>query len=285
MRNLPWPEMPSKETSGKSIREVLDYLCWIAREMRQLGFHSGSDRDAWCRKVHTAYAALFVPMVPGHGDPYPPDVPPARNPGIWPDIPSAVIPGMTLRHQLSVMEMQAFALRARVWIHARPQEVAEWDRRLRIATKALDHGELLPMPDDARTEPSELVLEQAAAAQKALKDRARRRSLQLRRQFAASRKEKAAKKKAAAAPKKKAAPKKAAVKKKVAPKKAAAKKAAVKKAVKKKGVKKKAVKKKAAAKKAVKKKAAPKKVAVKKKSAKKKTAPKKAAKKSAKKSS
>ncbi len=266
MRNLPWPEMKSSEAPERTIRDLLDYICWITTEMRQLGFHSGSDRDHWCQRVHSAYAALFIPVIAGYGDAYPPDVPPARNPGIWPDIPSARVPGMTLRHQLKVMEEVALRLRKRVWIHPRPEDVAAWDRRLLAACEALDHGDRAPMPEEARTTISQEAMEQAAVAAKALKDRARRRGLQLRQQFAAARKAKAAKKKAApkkkAASKKKVAPKKkAASKKKVAPKKKAAskKKAAPKKRAAQK--KKAAPKKKAASKRktARKKKATPKK--------------------------
>ena len=255
MRTLPWPEMDSQETPGRTIRWLLDYLVWISREMRQLGHHSGSDREEWCRRVHRAYAALFIPMFPGRGDPYPPDVPPARNPGIWPDVPSSSIPGMTVRHQLTVTEMVAHDLRELRWEHARADEVREWDRRLSLAVAALDHGEALPMPEEALTQPCQEAIDQAAASDKALKDKARRRAREIKKQLA----EKRASKKAA--------------KKKAAPKKAAAKQAAPKKAA----VKKKAVAKKAA-KKAAKKKAAPKKA---KKAAAKKKAKKKAAKKKA----
>jgi len=252
MRNLPWPEMESQEAPGRTIREVLDYLCWISREMRQLGYHSGSDRETWCRRVHQAYAALFVPMVPGHGDPYPPDVPPARNPGIWPDIPSAAIAGMTLRHQLTVMEMLATQLRSRRWIHARAQEVSSWDRRLKRAYDALDHGEALTLPADARTEASEEAMEEAAAAEQALKDRARRRGAQLRKQFTASREKKAtARRSGSKAPKKKST-KKSTTGKKTARKKSAKKSNAGKKAAPKQVVKKKTAKKKTAKKKTTK---------------------------------
>ena len=187
MRNLPWPEMESKESPGRTIRELLDYLCWINREMRQLGHHSGSDREEWCLRVHRAYAALFIPVYPGHGDPYPPDVPPARNPGIWPDVPSSAIPGMTLRHQLTVSEMVLRDLRERSWPHARPEDIAEWDRRLSVAFAALDHGELTPMPDEARTEQSQEAIAQAQAVDDALKRKARRRAQEIKRQLAEKR--------------------------------------------------------------------------------------------------
>jgi hypothetical protein len=251
--------MESTHTSGRTVRAVLDYIHWICREMRQIGFHAGTDRDEWCRRVQRAYTVLFIPIFPGHGDPYPPDVPPARNPGIWPDIPAASFPGMTLRHQLTVMEMLTRDLRDRPWAHARTSDTAEWDRRLGLAFTALDHGEHTPMPEAARSEPSEQAIEAAKAEHKALKDRARRRSRQLRRQM---RKRKAARKKQTA--KKKAAPKKTA--KKSATKKTTAKKKAAATKKKKTGKKKKTAKrKKAAQKKTAKKKTAKRKKTTKKK--------------------
>ena len=66
---------------------------FVTEQMLAVGFHAGSRRDEWRRRVHTAYVALFRPVLPGHGDPYPPDVPPPVNPGVWPDIPSSSIPG------------------------------------------------------------------------------------------------------------------------------------------------------------------------------------------------
>ncbi|MDA1193651.1 MAG: hypothetical protein O2894_00545 [Planctomycetota bacterium] len=225
----------------------MDYLVWICREMRQLGFHSGSEREEWCRRCQAAYNAFCMPMLPGYGDPYPPDVPPARNPGIWPDIPAATIPGMTLRHQLTVLEMLSRQLRERSWPHARATEIAGWDERLGRAITALDHGDTMPMPKEAATQPSAEALAAAEASDKALRDATRRRNKQLRNQFqpkasppkkkpkkaavaeveavseAASGKtgkSKAPKKNAAT--KKKAATKKAATKKKAAPKKKAA---------------------------------------------------------------
>ena len=243
MRTLPWPEMDSQETPGETIRSLLDYIVWISREMRQLGHHSGSDREEWCRRVHKAYAALFIPMFPGRGDPYPPDVPPARNPGIWPDVPSSRIPGMTIRHQLTVAEMVATDLRELRWEHAQPKDVAEWDRRLSLAKVALDHGPGLPMPKEEATQPCQEAIDQAAASDKALKEKARRRAREIKKQLAEKRaakkakkkpapKKKATAKKKAASTKKAAGKKKAAAKKKAAPKKKAAakkKKAAAKK--------------------------------------------------------
>ena len=183
MKSLPWPEMQSQRQPEHPIRRLLDYLIWVTREMRQLGFHSGSERDEWCRRCQQAYRSLFVPMVPGHGDPYPPDVPPARNPGIWPDIPAAGIPGMTVRHQLTVIEMLGRQLRDRPWPHARANEVGEWDRRLDAACTALDHGEGTPLPETEQSEASQEALDQAEATEKALRDRQRRRNTQLRQHF------------------------------------------------------------------------------------------------------
>ena len=298
----PWPDREGSLRPGETVRATLDYVCWVAEQMLTVGFHAGSRRDEWRRRVHTAYAALFRPVLPGHGDPYPPDVPPARNPGIWPDVPAAMIPGMTLRHQLTVVRMLCHQIRTRDWLHARPSETDEWERRLSKAFAALDHGEALQMPDDARTAPSAEVLAAALAETEARADKARRRTEQLKKQMARMRrkraeaknapkkvssrrnviikavasKKKAAPKKAAAKPKK-AAAKKTASKKKAAPKKAAAKpkKAAAKKTASKKATakpKKAAAKKTASKRKAPAGKARPKKTASKKKAAKKKPA-------------
>ena len=278
-----WPEMESQYRRGETLRDMLDYVLWISQQMGQIGFHSGSERAHWCRRVHQAYAALFVPMVPGHGDPYPPDVPPARNPGIWPDIPSSLIPGMTLRHQLTVTRMLADKLRSRIWTHVRPTDIAEWDRRLARARDALEHGPDYPMPDEARSAPSAEAAAEHAARMKALKDKTRQRAEELRRQLKAqARKKKAARKTSAKAPAKKkaAAKKKTAGKKKVTQKAAAKKKVTKKPAAKKKAAKKKVTKKPTAKKKAVKKKVT-KRPATKKKAAKKKVTKKPAAKKKA----
>ena len=199
---LPWPELPSAHRPEESIREILDYLCWISVAMSDEAYRAGSDLTAWRRRVHDAYRALFLPPVPNHGDPYPPDVPPPRTPGIWPDVPSAGVPGMTLRHQLKVISVRAFELRKMVWVHAREVEVAEWDRRLSLARKALDQGEAHPMPESARTEPSEAVLAEARAQEEAMQEHARKRVLRLQRLQASSRKKAAGAKKKATAGKK-----------------------------------------------------------------------------------
>ncbi|MHC5009498.1 MAG: hypothetical protein ACYTG6_00945 [Planctomycetota bacterium] len=229
---LPWPEIASSHRPEESVRRILDYICWITQRMQQVGFHGGTERNVWRERVHRAYAALFLPSVPGYGDPYPPDVPPPRNPGIWPDIPASRITGMTLRHQLKVVGMLAEQLRSRVWPHAREDEVQEWDRRFCLAREALDHGESVPVPEEALTEPSQAALDLAEAQEKAVRDHARKRSERLRqlKAQAARRKRAAAKAKAKS---KKAATKKAAPKKKAVKKKATAKKAAQKKTAKK----------------------------------------------------
>ena len=90
---------------------------------------------------------------------------------------------MTLRHQLTVSEMVLRNLRERAWTHARPEDIAEWDRRLSIAYAALDHGEAAPMPDEARTEPSQEAIEQAQATDRALRNKARRRAQEIKRQM------------------------------------------------------------------------------------------------------
>jgi len=235
---LPWPELPSAHRPEENIREILDYLCWVATEMAIEVVPSGADLAFWRGQVQEAYGALFLPPVPNHGDPYPPDVPPPRTPGVWPDVPSAGVPGMTLRHQLKVISVRALELRKLVWIHARDTEVAEWDRRLSLARAALDRGDEQPMPEEARTQPSETVLAEARAQEEAIKEHARKRAIRLQRLKAQSRKKPVAPKKVPVAEaketpvaKKKAAPK---AKKKVpatkAKKKPVAKKVAKKKA-------------------------------------------------------
>ena len=277
---LPWPDQESSLRPGETVRATLDYICWVVEQMleEQDGFHSGSRRDEWRRRVHTAYVALFRPVVAGHGDPYPPDVPPARTPGRWPDVPASSIPGMTLRHQLTVIGMLCHEIRSREWLHARSGQTEEWERRIVRCFAALDHGDTLILPDDARSEPSAEVLAAAQAEARARAALAKRRTAQLRKQMDRMRRLRAeastkrpAKKAKAAAPK---APKKKAVKKKVA-KKSARKKAA--KSAKKKAAKKKAVKKKTAKKKTAKKRPASPKKAPKRTARKSKKAPKKKA--------
>jgi hypothetical protein len=251
---LPWPELPSAQRPDETIREILDYLCWVSDAMAGTGLYAGAEVESWRQRVQLAYRAVFVPPVPGHGDPYPPDVPASRSPGLWPDVPSAGVPGMTVRHQLKVLNIRCFELRATVWAQAKAGIVEEWDRRLSLARSALEQGEAMAMPEEARTGPSEEVLEAARAHEEAVKEHARKRAARLRKLKARSKraaqaskapaKKKAAPKKKKAPAKKKAAPKKkaAAKKKPVAKKKAAPKKKAAAK-------KKPAAKKKATAKK------------------------------------
>jgi len=212
---LPWPEIPSAHRPDETIRQILDYLCWITGVLRRVGYYAGDEIPPWRARVQAAYQALFLPPVPNHGDPYPPDVPPPTHPGIWPDVPSAEVPGMTLRHQLKVINIRATEIRDTVWIHARPDEVVEWDRRLSLAREALDHGEALEMPDTARTEPSPSVLAEARAQEHAMKEHARKRAARLQRLRARKKKTKKAVKKKASSPatRPSAAKKKAAAKK------------------------------------------------------------------------
>ncbi len=276
MREFPWPEMKSERRPNKTLRSILDYLHWIAGELLTPGFYSGSIRMHWARQVEKAYRAMFIPMMVDHGDPYPPAVPAAVNPGTWPDFPSASIPGMTLRHQISVLHRVFEDLRDRTTPLLRPRHVREWDRRLSLAYEALWHGEAHTMPDEAKTETKDHGIKQARKVNASAKALAEKRAAEMRKsmtgkfqpasvelkkqeaaRLAAQRRE-AAKLEAAAA-KKKAAKKRSPRKKKVA-KKAAKKKIAKKATSSKKAKAKGAAKKPAAKKKAVKKKA-PKKVA------------------------
>jgi hypothetical protein len=154
---------------------MLDYLCWISGQMLEVGAHSGPDKDVWRERVQRAYSAIFAPPVAGRGDPYPPDVPPAKNPGIWPDVPAGQIPGMTLRHQLVVIRMVCEQMRRDPWLNARPNEIAEWDRRTSLARQMLDHGAAHPVPEDARTKASPAALEDAQARDRAVRDAVRKR--------------------------------------------------------------------------------------------------------------
>ncbi len=177
---LPWPEMPATSRAGETVRQMLDYLCWIARELQTLGAHGGGDLGPWRRNVGAAYEALVNPMVAGYGDPYPPDVPPARNPGIWPDVAAADLAGMTVRHQLVVIGLLAEQSRSGVGLRARPELLADLERRIARARTALDHGPQRPMPAEAQTQPSAALLAAAQAEERAIRDHARRRTRQVR---------------------------------------------------------------------------------------------------------
>jgi hypothetical protein len=196
--------MTSEHAPGRTIREQLDYIVWVCGKMQELGFHGGTEAHEWRGRVQRAYLALFVPVVPGHGPPWPPDVPGARNPGIWPDVPAASIPGMTLRHQLASMEYRCGRLRDRPRPHMRPVEVADWDARFARARAALDHGPTLSMPKEARTEPSAAALAEAKAQAEAHALKARKQRTRLRQQMRRRQARTAAKKPASGAAKPKA---------------------------------------------------------------------------------
>jgi hypothetical protein len=177
---LPWPEMPSSARHGETVRQMLDYVCWITLDLQTLGAHGGGDLEAWRRRVGEAYRALVNPMVSGYGDPYPPDVPPAHSPGIWPDVAASDIPGMTIRHQLVVIRMLAEQSRAGVGVRARPELLQDLEARIARARTALDHGAAKSMPPEARTQASPALMAQAKAEEKAIREHARRRNRQVR---------------------------------------------------------------------------------------------------------
>lgn len=172
--------MPASARPGETVRQMLDYICWITQEMQTLGAHGGGDLPTWRRAVGLAYQALVNPMLPGYGDPYPMDVPPARSPGLWPDIAAADIPGMTVRHQLVVVGMLAEQARAGVGLRARPEMLADLEARITRARGALDHGPTRPLPEEARTQPSPTLLAAARAEEKAIREHARRRTRRVR---------------------------------------------------------------------------------------------------------
>jgi hypothetical protein len=199
--------MPSQHEAGKTLRDLLDYVVWSAGRLQQLGLHGGADAIQWRQRVQRAYVALFIPIVPGHGPPWPPDVPGPRNPGIWPDVPAASIPGMTLRHQLAAIEYRCGRLRDRPRPHMSPREALEWDRRLALARASLDHGDAVPLPAEARTEPSKAAIAEAEAQAQAHRRTVRQRQERLRAQMRRRQTRKTAPPKAGAKPKAKAAAK------------------------------------------------------------------------------
>jgi hypothetical protein len=182
----PWPDMTSAIRAGETIRRLLDYLVWAANQMLQTGARAGPEQGPWRERVRQAYVSLFLPPVLGRGDPYPPDVPPALTPGIWPDVPAAGLTGMTLRHQLTVIGMLANHLRADRWLNIRPQEVTEWDRRLSRARTALDLGPDRPLPPEAQSAPSPAVIQESEARDRAIREHAKRRSRQIQRMLSES---------------------------------------------------------------------------------------------------
>lgn len=172
--------MPSVNCPGSTVRQMLDYICWICKELQVLGAHGGSALEHWRKQVGVAYRAMVNPMLAGYGDPYPPDVPPARSPGLWPDVAASDLPGMTVRHQLVVVAMLAEQSRAGVGLRARPEVLSELEARIARARSALDHGPQRPIPAEAQTEPSQQLLAAAQAEEKAIREHARRRTRQVR---------------------------------------------------------------------------------------------------------
>src|SRR5262245_33709534 len=98
----PWPDL-AVPASGMTVRRQLDYLAWMAETAEAVGFHTPDETTRWREATQRTYDALVDPMVHEHGDPLPPDVPPAMRPGTWPDVPAARIQGMTVRHQLTLI--------------------------------------------------------------------------------------------------------------------------------------------------------------------------------------
>lgn len=168
--------MHSTARPGETVREMLDYLVWIAQDLMLLGAYSGSDVAPWRRQVGVAYRALVNPMMPGYGDPYPPDVPAARSPGLWPDVAAHDMPGMTVRHQLAVIGMLADKSRQGVAVRVRPELLQDLEMRIARARTALDHGPARPLPSAARTQPSTDLIALAEAEEKAVRERARKRA-------------------------------------------------------------------------------------------------------------
>ncbi len=148
-----WPDCSAATTPGVTVRDRLDYIVWIAEAMEPVGFHATDEVERWRPRVDRAYQALIDSMVPGHGDPLPPDVPPSIRPGTWPDVPAATIPGMTVRHQLTVIRTVAASSRTSRSFPHQPSDVAAWTGRVLTAYEALDHGPALSMPPEARTQP------------------------------------------------------------------------------------------------------------------------------------
>jgi hypothetical protein len=148
-----WPDRPAASSSGTTVRHQLDYLAWMSETAEAVGFHPPEATNKWREAVQRAYDALVDPMVHEHGDPLPPDVPPAVRPGTWPDVPAARIQGMTVRHQLTVIRTIATLSRNQVGAHHHPEDGAKWSSRVQSARDALDHGPGHVLPESARTSP------------------------------------------------------------------------------------------------------------------------------------
>ena len=134
-------------------RAQLDYIVWITEAMEPVGFHAPPQLENWRRRVQTAYSALIDSFTPGHGDPLPPDVPPSVRPGQWPDVPAYSVPGMHVRHQLTVLRTVSGISRTNLVFPHTVQDVATWTARVQTAFDALDHGPTLVMPDAFKTVP------------------------------------------------------------------------------------------------------------------------------------
>jgi hypothetical protein len=146
-----WPDRPAAATHGMTVRDQLDYVAWICEAAEAIGLHPPAEVESWRQRLHRAYGALVDPMVTEHGDPLPPDVPPALRPGTWPDVPAATLPGMTIRHQLTVLRTIAVLSRGHAAVHHNPVDSDRWAARVQVAYEALNHGSTMPMPDSARS--------------------------------------------------------------------------------------------------------------------------------------
>jgi hypothetical protein len=134
-----------------TVRHQLDYVAWIAEAAEKSRLHDGADLEPWRQRVQRAYSALVDSMVFEHGDPLPPDVPPSVLPGVWPDVPAGGIPGMTVRHQLTVLRIVAGNSRGHANLHHNSTDSDAWAARVQAAYDAMDHGAAMAMPDTART--------------------------------------------------------------------------------------------------------------------------------------
>lgn len=148
-----WPDGPAATSKDMTVRAQLDYIVWIAEAMEPVGLHRPPALDEWRRRVQLAYSALIDSFTPGHGDPLPPDVPPTVRPGSWPDVPAHSVPGMHVRHQLTVLRTVAGISRTNLAFPRTSLDVATWTARVQTAYDALNHGSPMPMPESHRTIP------------------------------------------------------------------------------------------------------------------------------------